>query len=351
MRVKSKVSVYAIRFFAGVLLATGFSTFVSVANAATTTTSTMSPDTPTGRHPGPQEIVFGTYIENIQGLDLGTNSFQADLYVWMRWMDPKLKPYESIEVMNPFETWAMSAVPVSETPIKQPDGSLYYSIRYQGGFNSNFNLAKFPFGEQQLHIQFEDKIFESSHLTYVLDTKPVTLDPEITIPGYDIGQPQINVREIEYTTSFGEYTDTTSNIYSRVTITIPVTHPFLSTSIKVLLPIVLIVATASLIFHIPPNLIEARIGLGITALLTLVAMQWSAMSSLPDGGYLVMLDVIYIISYAFVLITLVQTLTTSWKAKSGEERLAIRRDKQMMVYDLGAYLLLTVATLWIYMSQ
>ena len=72
--------------------------------------------------------------------------------------------------------------------------------------------------------------------------------------------------------------------------TIPVTHPILATSVTVLLPLIL--ATASLRFHVPPSLVQARIGLGTTALLTLVAMQWSALSNLPDGGHLVMLNVL-----------------------------------------------------------
>ena len=54
-----------------------------------------------GKEPGVREVVIGAYIENIQGIDLATNSFMADLYVWMRWQGADLAPYESLEVMNP----------------------------------------------------------------------------------------------------------------------------------------------------------------------------------------------------------------------------------------------------------
>ena len=127
------------------------------------------------------------------------------------------------------------------------------------------------------------------------------------------------------------------------------THPFWATALKALLPILLVVATASLIFQIPPGLIEARIGLGITALLTLVAMQWSALSQLPDGGYLVMLDVLYILSFIFVLTTLIQSLMTSWRARSGDEPGAIVIDERSMIIDLTIFVSLTGAVLWIYL--
>ena len=155
--------------------------------------------------------------------------------------------------------------------------------------------------------------------------------------------------DVRYSSNFGDLNSRANDVYSRVTITIPVMHPVLATSVKVLLPLILVVATASLIFHVAPSLIEARIGLGITALLTLVAMQWSALSSLPDGGYLVMLDVLYIASFMFVLTTLVQTLATSWKAREGDEAGTIRLDERMMVIDLAVFVAVSAIIMWLYL--
>ena len=169
------------------------------------------------------------------------------------------------------------------------------------------------------------------------------------MPGYDIDEPTISVDEVRYTSNFGDLNSRANDVYSRVTIAIPVMHPILATSVKVLLPLILVVITASLIFHVPPSLIEARIGFGITALLTLVAMQWSALSNLPDGLYLVMLDVLYIASFMFVLTTLIQTLATSCKAREGDEAGAIRLDGRMMVIDLAVFVAVSAITMWIFL--
>ena len=109
------------------------------------------------------------------------------------------------------------------------------------------------------------------------------------------------------------------------------------------------IATASLIFYVPPTLIEPRVGLGITALLTLVAMQWSALSELPDGGYLVMLDILYILSFTFVLATLIQTLASSRRARAGDETGAIRVDRRTLYIDLAVYLALASLVILLYM--
>jgi hypothetical protein len=339
------------RLVSGAMMLIGFIACFTVADAIAldVKSGAAAIATQVTQEPAPDEVIIGAYIENIQGLDLSTNSFMADLYVWMRWQNPDIAPYKSLEIMNPYETWALAATPLMEEPISQPDGSLYYSIRYQGGFNSAFELSKFPFGEQILYIQFEDQLSEASQMRYVLDAEPIMLDPQITIPGFNIGQPTISVEDMYYATNFGNLNSREDDVYSRVTINVPVSHPFFATSLKVLLPILLVIATASLIFHVPPTLIEPRVGLGITALLTLVAMQWSALSDLPDGGYLVMLDILYILSFAFVLATLIQTLTTSWRARAGDEAGAIRLDRRAMYIDLGVYLALASLVILLYM--
>ena len=72
--------------------------------------------------------------------------------------------------------------------------------------------------------------------------------------------------------------------------TVPVTRPILAMSLKTFMPIALIVVCAALVFFVRPRYIEGRIGLGITALLTMVALQLTSGASLPDVDYLMLLD-------------------------------------------------------------
>ena len=87
-------------------------------------------------------------------------------------------------------------------------------------------------------------------------------------------------------------------------LSVPVTRPIVAMSIKTFVPIALIVVCAALVFFVRPRYIEGRIGLGITALLTLVALQLTSGASLPDVDYLMMLDKIYLLAYLFIIIAL-----------------------------------------------
>jgi hypothetical protein len=99
--------------------------------------------------------------------------------------------------------------------------------------------------------------------------------------------------------------------------------------VKAFLPVLLIVICASLIFFIMPSRVDGRIGLGITALLTLVALQLTASSSLPEVGYLMLIDKIYLASYAFIIAALGRVVATSWSGEDGRSVEEVARHDHM----------------------
>ncbi|MEI6690061.1 MAG: hypothetical protein WCN97_11990 [Thermoleophilia bacterium] len=297
---------------------------------------------------GPKDVLIGAYIDNIQNVDPQTNSFLADLYVWMRWTNKDLQPWKSMEFTNLYEAWQLMSWPSQDAPVRQPDGSWYYLTRFQGAFNSILSLRDYPFGTQQLEIEIEDMNSESHALRYVSDTTSVAISPEVSLPGFDIGEPKMAISEIDYATDFGSLDNTKDNVYSRATITTPVTHHIATNTFKYLVPIVLVMIAAGLIFLIPPGLVEGRIGLAITALLTLVAMQWTSTDRLPINSYLSLLDVLYLLSLTFILASLIQAIRVSWVARDENEAAAIRKDERSMKVFYAAYGLAFLGTIGYY---
>jgi hypothetical protein len=285
------------------------------------------------------EVLIGAYVQNIQSIDPATNSFMADLYVWYRWTDPDLKPYESVEIMNLHEAWQLTELGKQTKPRLQSDGSYYFAERYTGAFNSPLSLVKFPFGTQYLSVILEDSESEKAKLRFIADDRSTSSNPRITLPGYTIGEPTMVVTDFAYDTDFGQLNGTIDTLYSQATVTIPVSTPGLSNLIKYLVPIALIVAAASLVFYLPPTEVEGRIALGITALLTLVAMEWSATESLPTVAYLTMLDVLYIVGTLFILASLILGIRTAWMARESSEETAIHSDERMLYVFLGTFAL------------
>jgi hypothetical protein len=286
---------------------------------------------------GDKEVLIGAFIKNIQAINPQTNSFLADVYIWLRWNDRSIRPYKTMEFVNLFESWQLIARNLQDEPMPQPDGSLYFLTHYQGAFNSVLSLQDYPFGSQRLTMEIEDLQRESRELRFVVEPSTLAISPSISIPGYHFAQPTISVENYAYPTSFGMLNSTVDDVYSKVTIAIPVFHPVLVNIFKYILPIVLVMIAAGLIFEIPPAEFSGRISLSITALLTLVAMQWTSAEGLPINSYLTMLDSLYLVSLIFILSSLVQGIKHSWVAREEGEELAVKQDERAMKIFWASY--------------
>lgn len=298
--------------------------------------------------PRPERVVVGAYINDIQELDFKTNNYVVDLYVWFRWNSPDIDPPKTMEFMNRYASDANRRDQLIDTPEEMPDGSRYSIIRYQGLFSTKFPLEAYPFDTQSLKVIMEDTLAGAGDQVYVPDGKtPVIIDPVITLPGFNVGKPSMRIVTNTYPTNFGDLSVAKAEPYSRIIISVPVTRPVVAMSLKTFVPLVLIVVCASLVFFVRPRYVEGRIGLGITALLTLVALQLTATASLPDVDYLMMLDKVFLLAYLFIVIALARVVATSWRGADVDAEAAIKRkDRTWFIALLSVYLVANGIVLW-----
>ena len=292
---------------------------------------------------GPEAVTVGVFINDIQELDFRNHSYAVDLYVWFRWRDPALNPAKTMEFMNRFAPNDHARESTYPEPKKMPDGSLYNVIRDQGRFSTKFQLERYPFDQQVLSVIMEDAESSGTQL-YVPDKAPITINPNITLPGFRLGAPRMKIADNKYLTDFGDLAVPNPESYSRVVLEVPVTRPMVTLAIKTFVPILLIIACAALVYFIRPVHIDGRIGLGITALLTLVALQLTASASLPEVDYLMMIDKVYLASYAFILAALVRVVATSWVgAGSASEARVAAVDRRWAMAMIALYALVVGA--------
>lgn len=115
--------------------------------------------------------------------------------------NPDLDLTATVEIMNTTESWGLIATPSYEEPLVAEDGTLYNVVRYQGKFNNKLPLQKYPFDEQSLIIELEDNTYTSSELVFVPDQPGVVPNENMSLPGWNIGEPTISVVDNVYNTS------------------------------------------------------------------------------------------------------------------------------------------------------
>ena len=320
----------------------------------------LTPPSPARADAGPEKVTVGVFINDLQEINLETDNFTIDFYLWFRWKGSNVDPTDSLEPMNSnamentttSQTGGVTGKPLYPAPVDMPDGSKYMAFRYQGVFSRKMNLEKYPFDIQNLVVMFEDQNQDSRQLEFVPDTMPAKISPLVTMPGYEIGAPTLIVHPHRYPTNFGDLTSPPDVRYSRIVITVPVTRDPLPYMVKIILPILIVILITSLIYLIPARLEDSRTGIGVTAMLTIVALQWTTDSNLPSVEYLTLLDMIYIISLAYILVAMGYTVMAS-RRNSHEvaEAQSTSLDRRWGISSLVVYVAVIALTILLYLQH
>lgn len=288
----------------------------------------------------PQEVRVGFYLMNLYGLNMDEHSFYADFYVWFKWkgeLDPT-----NIEFVNSIEKWSMdnAAFDGDSTPVTLKDGTKYKIFRKEGRFFHSFSLNKFPLDRHTLDIQIENPEHPADSLLYLPDTSAALIRNSLRLVGWETRGCEL-VHEIhDYGTNFGNPEENAQQ-YSNLSFNITLARPFSYFLLKMLLPllVVMLVGFGALLLH--PKHIDTRSSLPIGALLTAVFLQQSYSSALPDSGYMVLMDKIYLMSYALISFVLLQIIRTGNITGKGDVNTfpIIRRERRLAKIYLAIFLM------------
>jgi hypothetical protein len=294
-------------------------TLAALSAVGATTAGAAEPATP-AKVAAPIKVAVGFYAMTLQGLDQQNNSFYADFYMWMRWDDPDIDPSATFEFMNNIERWGLTQTPVYEAPKKLASGQYTQQFHVQGQFFAPLDLTTYPLDHHQLPIAIEDTSADDREQIYVLDKTESGLDPGVQIPGWNITGSSLTHGSHRYNTTFGESVTHNDSRFARATFAVGIDRPTNFFMWKLLLPLAIVMLVAISVLLIHPSLVEVRLAAPVTALLALVFLQQGYSDTLPENGNLVLLDKIYVLSYALIVALIVMTILTSFWASSETER-------------------------------
>lgn len=298
---------------------------------------------PIGAQEGPQQVRTGLYLMNIYDLDINAYSYYADFYLWFRWRGER-DPMK-IEFVNAVEKWGFTREDFYEEPKLLPDGSYYNGMRIEGRFFHSFQLSDFPLDRHALDVQVEHAQHPHDSLVYLPDTARYLYREDLRVPGWKISSARIDTLRNAYRTDFGEAGAGASD-YSNFTFQLDIRRPASYFLLKLLLPLLIVLLAGMGALFIHPTYLEARISLPIGALLSCVFLQQSYSAALPDVGYMVLMDRIYLAAYFLIgLIILRVVLAGNRSAESQENdwRSVSRVDRRRALLYSSAFIIVVLA--------
>lgn len=267
----------------------------------------------------PYLVRIGVYANSTYDLDLSVPSFSSNGYIWMRWQQP-LQDYlhehgvalnDRINLVNVLLSDADPVLmPVQDEPALLDDGTYYQLYKYVGRFYiDRASFRRFPFLTISLPIALEADDIDGS-----FDYSQFRFEPDIQNSGMGLyagtgiigwlsrGWSIAEYRH-NYSTNFG--LGGAEDDYSMVVYDITFGTSAWSAFWRLMLPLMVVMMMVLLVFKVRPDEQDARAGIPVTVLLTLVFLQQVYRDELPDLPFLTFLDQVYVIAYVVTLIAFV----------------------------------------------
>ena len=281
----------------------------------------------------PTRVSIGTYLIDLRNVDDSNQSFEADLFYLMTWSDPRLVsddlPSSLIGCTLPLSSiWSPQPELVNERDIRRrfpetasvdSDGTVRHVQRVQGEFTARLHLRAFPFDSQNLYIDIVARNHTPEQVEWVLDKQVAGREEALTLTDWTIGDGGIDFTP-RYMAPQKRYL-----AQAKVYVTVQRDLPYYF--LKIFLPLTLIICMSWAVFWIHPKYLPPQVGVSTSAVLTLIAFQFSLGYMLPKLEYLTRADRFLIGSTFLVFGAFGETLVTSYLAEHGNEERALAIDR------------------------
>jgi hypothetical protein len=293
-------------------------------------------------HAAPTEVAIGMHVVEMRSVDARAQSFYADLYLWLRFKATGLDEERIKDIIDRLEPVNGKFESKDATDDKTVGDERYVCYRVTGTFFFVPDLKNYPFDTQVLPITVENGTLEQEDLVFIDDRNSYAksgtpearwgLSPTLAIPDYVLKKVERKVFESRYPTNFGDPSKNPAGThYSRFSLLASFEREYWSYAFKILIPLLIILAMAWLVFFLPAAQLDTSASVAMTALLSCMAYNVAVSQNMPEIGYLVLSDKFFIATYVLLLLTLAQTFITFVLDSNGKAEQALRLDKQARV--------------------
>lgn len=267
--------------------------------------------------PNAIEVKVGAYFDNLHDLSLQNRRFVGEGFYWYEWGEElqkvlesnEISPGEMISIANQLDTWDSDIQGLDDEPIRLPNGNYYKQMRFSSHlYMPEINLKRFPFESLQLPVileTYDDSLaIQNNNMVLVTDTRSNSLvAPAAGINGYKIVSADLRPTIRTLGTDWGLNNGKLS--YSGAALRVTLMSSPLPSILKYFLPLFIVVGVVLLAPSLEGELGDIRLAIPSTGLLTLIFLQQSYQSEIPQLDYLTFLDWFYACGYVISIGTFV----------------------------------------------
>jgi hypothetical protein len=266
---------------------------------------------------GPTVVALGVYFQDVASLSDVDQTLDADVYVVARWRDPRLA--------DPARGDAAAECPVPTgrlwMPALEPEnlrgrqsfyrdrflvdgrGVVTYAQRLWVKLSYPLDFRDFPLDRHVWKVTLWPVLARADEVVFRPLRRVTGMSERLSLQGWRVGGPRAEANTGPRPARAGDY--------ARYDVELTLARNWGYHAWKLGVPLVLIVLMAYGVYFIPATSLPQQIGLGTTAMLTLIAYMLTLGSTLPRISYLTRADRFFVGSAILVFLGLVKAVAAA----------------------------------------
>lgn len=240
----------------------------------------------------PTIVDVALYLLEIDNVDVRQQTFDSQFYFYLSW-DGAHSPdgYEFVNGKSINRLFAIEEADSSGRTI---------SCKIQGKFKSPMDVSDYPMDRQCLKIELEDFNYPAESLVYVVDEANTGYAADLFLGEWKLE------RAVPVITQ--EPSGPGRRPFSHYEYAVTIERNLAPFVIRIFIPLLIVVAMSMLTFFIPESNLESQVSIGVTSILSIIALHFAIRDQLPDVKYLTKADYLMIASYITIFLALLESV-------------------------------------------
>lgn len=298
-------------------------------------------------------VYAGIDLNSLDNIDTRASTFAADFFLWFRYQDELAFDPHEVE----FPTAASGGQLGKEVWHRTKNGFTTVTYHVKGVFHADYEFSRFPFDQQSLKIPIQ--VRNSTSYTLIMaysnaaararaaDAKSVLASKLWRL------QDQIFYRDVvAYESALGDVSGANQSPaieINRINAAMDIKRDVFGFAIKNFLPLLCILIALLIGYALAPDVINPRVSIGVTALLTTSVLYQKLAGDLPSVTYIISMDYVFFAFFAICVLFLALTVVTyeTGKAKMAKPtKLLNQLGAVLTLVGLGGTLLFVWVKYW-----
>ncbi|MFN0016139.1 MAG: hypothetical protein ACKVU2_16485 [Saprospiraceae bacterium] len=288
----------------------------------------------------PDTVRIGVFVNDIYDVNLSEKSFSAQFWVWFNYANPDLKPLETLELPN------AKSVEYALDFLEEKNGVQWAGKRATAVLKKDWDIRRFPFDVQKMTIEMEESNSDIESLVYVPDVENTKIDTHLGLSNWYIERFEITCGSKKYDTTYGDPVLKQGSAYANAIMTVFIKRKTWGLFFSLFTGMYVAFFISWLVFFIDPVDVDPRFGLSVGSLFACVGNKYIVDSILPQSTTFTLCDKLHILTYFFLLLCIVSSVTSLRIWKNGQPDASARFDRRAWKIILFLYLSANAWIIW-----